>query len=58
MDTPDWSSLSDDELLEKRISRLGLTLDGTPIQQLIQQLYDELSQKGLAFHPPCHIGDE
>ena len=23
-----------------------------------QKLYDELSAKGLMFHPPCHIGDE
>jgi len=52
MDSPDWSSLSDDELLERKISRLGLKLDGTPLQPLIQQLYDELSQKGLTFHPP------
>src|SRR2546429_444614 len=29
-----------------------------PRQPLIQQLYDELSAKGLLFHPPCHIGDE
>jgi hypothetical protein len=58
MDSPDWSGLSDDELLERKISRLGLKLDGTSLQPLIQQLYDELSQKGLAFHPPCHVGDE
>lgn len=58
MDSPDWASLSDDELLEKKISQLGLKLDGTKLQPLIQQLYDELSQKGLTFHPPCHIGDE
>jgi hypothetical protein len=58
MDSPDWSSLSDDELLEKKISQLGLKLDGTKLQPLIQQLYDELSQKGLVFHPPCHVGDE
>src|SRR6267378_5307267 len=58
MDSPDWSSLGDDELLEKKISQLGLKLDGTKLQPLIQQLYDELSQKGLTFHPPCHIGDE
>src|SRR5487761_2049843 len=58
MDSPDWSSLSDDALLEKKISRLGLKLDGTPLQPLVQQLYDELSQKGLAFQPPCHVGDE
>ena len=55
---PDWTSLSDDELLEQRISQLGLKLEGTPLQPLIQQLYDELSQKGLLFHPPCHVGDE
>jgi hypothetical protein len=54
----DWASLSDDELLEKKISQLGLRLDGTALQPLIQQLYDELSQKGLVFHPPCHVGDE
>jgi len=58
VDSPDWSSLSDDELLEKKISQLGLKLEGSKLQPQIQQLYDELSQKGLMFHPPCHIGDE
>ena len=24
----------------------------------MQQLYDELAQKGLSFLPPCHVGDE
>lgn len=58
MDSPDWSSLSDDELLERKISQLGLKLEGSRLQPLIQQLYDELSQKSLSFHPPCHLGDE
>jgi hypothetical protein len=58
MEADDWVSLSDDELLEKKISQLGLQLDGTELQPLIQQLYDELSQRGLVFHPPCHVGDE
>jgi hypothetical protein len=58
MDAVDWVNLSDDELLEQKISRLGLQLEGTELQPLISQLYDELSQKGLAFHPPCHVGDE
>ncbi|PYJ87533.1 MAG: hypothetical protein DME22_01235 [Verrucomicrobia bacterium] len=58
MEAIDWANLSDEELLEKRISQLGLKLDGTEVQPLIQQLHDELSQKGLVFHPPCHIGDE
>src|SRR5438045_3132625 len=57
MDT-DWTSLSDEQLLERRISKLGLKLDGSELEPLIKQLYDELSAKGLTFHPPCHIGDE
>jgi len=58
VEADDWVSLSDDELLEKKISQLGLKLDGTELQPLIQQLYEELSQRGLVFHPPCHVGDE
>jgi len=58
METPDWVSLGDEELLERRISKLGLRLDGTPLEPLIKQLYDELSAKGLVFHPPCYVGDE
>jgi len=58
MESPDWVSLTDEELLERRISKLGLKLEGTTLEPLIRQLYDELSAKGLTFHPPTHIGDE
>jgi hypothetical protein len=58
VDVVDWASLSDQDLLERRISTLGLQLEGTVLEPLIKQLYDELSAKGLVFHPPCHIGDE
>ena len=58
MEAADWVNLSDDQLLEKKISQLGLKLESAELQPLVQQLYDELSQKGLAFHPPCHVGDE
>jgi hypothetical protein len=58
MEEADWASLSDDDLLERRISTLGLKLESTSLEPLIKQLYDELSAKGLAFHPPCHVGDE
>ena len=54
----EWTSLSDEALLEKRISHLGLRLEGTEVEPLIQQLYQELSGKGLVFNPPCHVGDE
>ncbi len=58
MEPSDWASLSDEQLLERRISTLGLKLEGTSLEPLIKQLYEELSAKGLTFHPPCHIGDE
>lgn len=58
MESADWINLSDEELLEKKITQLGLKFEGSELQPLIQQLYDELSLKGLLFHPPCHVGDE
>ena len=58
MEAADWVSLGDEELLERRISKLGLKLEGTALEPLIKQLYDELSAKGLVFHPPCFVGDE
>jgi hypothetical protein len=58
MEVAGWASLSDQELLERRISDLGLRLEGTALEPLIRQLYDELSADGLAFNPPVHIGDE
>lgn len=58
MANTEWVHLSDDALLEQRISHLGLRLEGSSLEPLIQKLYGELSAKGLNFHPPCHIGDE
>ncbi|MEY2545723.1 MAG: hypothetical protein QOG48_840 [Verrucomicrobiota bacterium] len=58
METPDWPSLSDEQLLERRISTLGLKLEGTALEPLVKQLHDELAAKGLTFNPPVHIGDE
>jgi len=58
MDAAEWVNLSDDELLEKRISQLGLKLEGTELQPLVAQLHAELTGKGLVFLPPCHVGDE
>jgi hypothetical protein len=58
MEVADWTSLTDEELLECRISKLGLHLEGTTLEPFIHQLYQELSGKGLIFHPRCHVGDE
>src|ERR1041385_5456969 len=58
MESAGWVTLSDDQLLEKKISRLGLRLEGTDLEALVRRLYEELSARGLVFRPPCHLGDE
>jgi hypothetical protein len=58
MEAANWTLLSDEELLERRISKLGLRLEDTALEPLIRQLYDELWAHGLVFHPPYHVGDE
>jgi putative zinc-binding metallo-peptidase len=47
------------EILNKPIKDLGLKLEGSPIERLVQQLYRELDRKGLTrFRPLCYLSDE
>jgi hypothetical protein len=47
------------EILNKPIRDLGLSIEGSPLQRLVQQLYRELEQKGLMkFRPLCYLTDE
>src|SRR6266850_975267 len=47
------------ELLGKRISQLGLRLEGSPVERFVHQLYRELERKGLKrFRPLCYLTDE
>src|SRR5438128_4925169 len=47
------------ELLGKRISQLGLRLEGSPVERFVDQLYRELEHKGLkSFRPVCYLTDE
>jgi hypothetical protein len=54
----EWTRLSDDALLECRIRKLSLKLEGSVLEPMIQQLHRELESKGLTFCPPCYVGDE
>ena len=40
-------------LLGKRISELGLRLQGTDVERLTERLYEELKARGLGFMPHC-----
>jgi GNAT superfamily N-acetyltransferase len=47
------------ELLKKRISQLGLRLEGSPVERFVNQLRRELDRKGLKrFRPVCYLTDE
>jgi hypothetical protein len=54
----DWRNLSEDDLLGMRIRDLGLRIEGSPLEPRIQRFYDELTEKGLVFQPPCYLADE
>lgn len=46
------------ELLGRRISELGLSLQGSPVERMVGQLYAELSARRLAFRPPVYLSDQ
>jgi len=47
------------EILAKPIKELGLKLEGSPLERLVQRLYRELERKGLKkFRPLCYLTDE
>lgn len=47
------------DILNKPIRDLGLKIEGSALQRLVQQLYRELEQKGLTkFRPLCYLTDE
>ncbi len=54
---PNWES-ERHALLAQRISDIGLEIKGTLLEKLVDQLYSELAQKGLAFKPPVYLSDQ
>jgi hypothetical protein len=47
------------QLLPVRIRDLGLSLDSSPVAELVRHLYAELEEKGLKhFRPSCYLSDE
>jgi len=54
----DWDKISDDELLSTRICDLPIAIAGTVLEDRINAVYGELSEKGIEFHPEVYLGDE
>ena len=53
----DWEAQRD-LLLGHRISDLGLAIRGSRVERLVDQLYEELDQRGVRFRPPVYLSDQ
>lgn len=54
----DLSKLQEEDLLNIKICDLPIKLEGTWVEECVQQLYRELKEKGIHFKPPCYLADE
>ncbi|HKC57956.1 MAG TPA: hypothetical protein VKC35_17615, partial [Vicinamibacterales bacterium] len=46
-------------VLGKKVSELGLKVEGSPVEGYVRQLYKELERRGLnKFRPVCYLTDE
>jgi hypothetical protein len=55
---PSWARASDDDLLAMRFKDLGLRIEGSGLEPLIERLYEELAAKGLRFRPHIWLSNE
>ncbi len=55
---PQLSSLTEDELLDMRICDLGVRIQGTPLEDRIERLYEELELKGIRFRPHFWLSED
>ena len=56
-----WSrlnALSDEHLLATRICDLGVRIEGTPLEERIERLYDELEKRSIRFRPYFWLSDD
>jgi hypothetical protein len=47
----DWTTFSDEKLLELRMCDLGLRIEGTELEARIAVIADELLARGVRFRP-------
>ena len=53
-----WSRLSDEKLMRVRLRDLGLTIEGTHLEGLVEKLYGELEDRGLKLRPHVWLSTE
>ncbi len=53
-----WTRWPTEKLLDARICDLGLSIEGTPLESRIRQLYQELERAGFGFRPHFWLSDD
>ncbi|MDO8501215.1 MAG: hypothetical protein Q7S20_05195 [Gemmatimonadaceae bacterium] len=53
----DWEG-ERQSLMGRKISELGLSISGSRVERMVDQLYDELESRGLRFRPPVYLSDQ
>jgi hypothetical protein len=56
--TQDWAELRDAELLDIPLRRLGLRIEGTWLEEGLQDLYAELDRRGIPFRPHAWLSHD
>lgn len=55
---PKWLDWTNQELLDLRFCDLDLTIEGTPLEQYIEQVLGELKRRGMRFRPHFWLSEE
>ena len=55
---PEWADWPDEELLDMRMCDLDVRIEGTDLEERIEQLYGELKDRGLRFRPHFWLSDD
>src|SRR4029453_3852812 len=53
-----WETLSDEQLLERRLSSLRVTVEGTWLEDCVRSLHEELAERGIRLRPHAWISSE
>jgi Putative zinc-binding metallo-peptidase len=53
-----WESLSDEQLLKRRLSSLRVTIEGTWLEDCVGSLHEEMAERGLRLKPHAWISSE
>jgi Putative zinc-binding metallo-peptidase len=53
-----WASLPDEELLQLRLKDLKVTIEGTWLERCLEELHEELAERGLRIQPHAWMSNE